>query len=148
MSTMYHELSAELLGHEAIRNYISGGKGIVTLQSPTGVHHTYKFSKPKLPDNFSEDTRFVYHLEKDKSWTYVGMNSSNSFRTTQRSKFPRNSPEFKGASYIIKMANTPHLQTKMRLFHEGVCGVCGRRLTTPESIMYGIGPKCRKKVLS
>lgn len=28
----------------------------------------------------------------------------------------------------------------------GCCGVCGRTLTTPESIEAGIGPECRKKV--
>jgi len=30
----------------------------------------------------------------------------------------------------------------LNFFHEGKCGKCGRKLTTPESIKNGFGPTC------
>ena len=29
-----------------------------------------------------------------------------------------------------------------KVHHEGKCGRCGRKLTTPESCLRGIGPEC------
>jgi len=32
----------------------------------------------------------------------------------------------------------------VKIFHEGKCCRCGRRLTTPTSVQNGIGPECIK----
>jgi hypothetical protein len=32
-----------------------------------------------------------------------------------------------------------------RIMHDGHCSVCGRKLTTPESLDSGIGPVCAAK---
>jgi hypothetical protein len=38
------------------------------------------------------------------------------------------------------------LKAGFELRHEGRCGRCGRRLTTPESIDRGLGPECASKM--
>lgn len=36
----------------------------------------------------------------------------------------------------------------LEIWHEGKCGMCGRKLTVPESIKNGIGPECKNKILN
>lgn len=147
---MYDQCRAQFVSGPQIANYISGGKGIVTLQSPTGKHHTYEFRRPNDEDVFPKDTLFVYTLVKDFTWMYVGMYSSSykSFKLTRASRFRSSSPIVKGARYIVKLARNPGSikEDRMQIYHEGTCSVCGRKLTSPKSIQTGMGPQCRKLV--
>ena len=137
----YHNESALLVGKEAIRRYILGGKGVVTLKSPSGVHHTYSFRFPREPEKFPEDTYFVYVMNSETDWDYIGMLQRGSLRTTCMSRYAHSNPLFKGAAYIVKMM-TSDMDTPMMLYHEGVCSICGKRLTNPKSLEIGIGPVC------
>jgi hypothetical protein len=38
------------------------------------------------------------------------------------------------------------LPESVEFFHEGRCGKCGRKLTTPESVTAGFGPECIKTI--
>lgn len=143
MIRLYHEQSGKLTG-EHIREYIYGGKGIVTLLSPTGVHHTYMFARPRNQDVFPDDVVFVYAVHDKQKLFYVGMIESGRFRITRNSRFDWHTDIVKGANYIVRMANDPSMNTPMILYHEGMCACCGRQLTNPKSIESGIGPKCRK----
>ena len=147
MCTMHHEYSAELKGSQRIREYLFGGKGIVTLLSPSGKWRTYRFELPHMAGRFPAGTLFAYVKMKHDNWRYVGMVKGSDFRSTRGTTFRYNSPEYKGAEYIVKMMYYD-INTPMKLFHEGICGVCGRPLTRPQSIESGIGPICRKKLLS
>lgn len=40
----------------------------------------------------------------------------------------------------------PEASLKAHGRHSGRCGLCGRTLTTPESLDFGIGPECRKRL--
>lgn len=145
MYNMCPEMSHKLCGSEAAKNYITGGKGVVTLKSPTGVHHTYAFSKPKVENKFPEGTLFVHVLCAEKNWRYVGMVSHRGYAIyTRRSSFSKDSPIFKGLRYIVRIMYDPKFQSRMELFHEGCCSVCGRPLTNPKSLSVGIGPRCMK----
>lgn len=143
---MYHDNAHVLEGCEAIWNYIKGGHGVVTLESPSGKHYTYCFKKPLSPEKFDKITLFAYCIEGKHQYRYVGMLSRKGFRKTAHSEYETNSEQFKGAAYIIKMA-MKDFKTCMTLYHEGVCSVCGKRLTKPESIVRGIGPHCFKHIM-
>jgi len=140
----FHPESSAQLPAYAINNYIRGGRGAVTLKSPSGKHHTYMFSRPRNPNEFPEDILFVYAVHDHQKLFYVGMVERNQFRITQYSRFDSNSEIAKGAAFIMRWANNPNMKTSMILYHEGVCGCCGRKLTSPKSIECGIGPRCRK----
>ena len=144
---MYPETSHTLTGADTIKNYCMGGHAIVTLSSPTGVHHTYFIRAPWKNDknNFSEDTRFVYTLHSNGKWLYVGQMCKNGtvFRRTKNSYFDESHPVFKGANYILRMMKE-NFDTPMVLRHEGCCSRCGRRLTDPDSIERGMGRHCSK----
>lgn len=51
--TINPSASHELIGNDPITRYILGGKGVVTLKSHTGVHHTYSFEAPAKRDTNS-----------------------------------------------------------------------------------------------
>lgn len=129
-------------------NYILGGKGVVTLLSPSGVHHTYGIWKPRK-DPFPDDVLFMY-VKQGNSWKYLAMMNGLNIKLTSASRFGLDSPEYKGAKYIVRMMKDDNLfaNTPMELYHEGVCSICGKQLTSPKSIIKGIGPRCLKKALA
>lgn len=148
MIKMYPENSGRLQGHH-IRQYLYGGKGIVTLQSPSGIHHTYMFARPQEFEAFPDDVIFIYAVHSEKNshkLFYVGMIENDVFRLTRHSRFGPHTEIVRGAKYIMKMMHNPNLNTPMKLYHQGTCGVCGRALTSLTSIRCGVGPKCRKRV--
>lgn len=141
---LYPEHSCLLTSAEDIRNYILGGNGVVTLKSPTGVHHTYAFRRPRNTEEFPDDILFVYAVHEGKTLFYVGMIEDGKFRLTRASRFLHDTPIVKGARYIMRMSQDSTFGPPMELYHEGMCSRCGRPLTNPKSILTGFGPKCRR----
>jgi len=142
------EFAGQLIGSKVIDQYIRGGKGAVTLKSPSGKHYSYQFRYPvkEQRGEFPRGTMFVYVLVGHRTWQYVGMlKSDRKLHHTRASKFSVDSEIFKGARYIVKMMNFD-FDTPMTLMHQGVCSVCGRKLTSPKSIPLGIGPRCLKNL--
>lgn len=83
---------------------------------------------------------------RDDCWLYVGMMRKNVFRETRNSNFGVGNPVYEGALYIVQVANNRRKNARMKIYHCGVCSVCGRKLIQPKSIKYGVGPKCRNKL--
>lgn len=138
-------MSYELVERDSIVRYITGGHGVVTLKSHTGVHHTYEFKAPKNKKD-GDDTMFVRTLISG-GWIYVGMYKDKNFHLTKASKFSLQSPIVKGVYFIMKLMFKPGFSDeRMHLYHEGICSRCGRPLTNPESIEYGIGSVCREMI--
>lgn len=147
---MFPQERHRLQTKEAIRSYLEGGSGVVTLHSPTGCWRTYSFRRPYdnifHDDSFYANALFVYAKTSSGRWMYVGMYNNNEFRLTEASRFGIKHPIVKGAKYLVKMMNSDIAASgPMVVYHEGVCCVCGRRLTRPKSIELGVGPTCRKK---
>jgi len=137
-----------MLSSETIATYLHGGRGEVTLASPTGVAHRYLFSEPRNADEFPVGTIFVYALHEGRRF-YLGMlDNNNQFRLTSRSQFKADTETVKGAMYIAKMASDQNLvdQTQMMLYHSGKCCRCGRLLSSGKSISCGLGKSCRKQL--
>ena len=112
-------MSHELVGTENIYRYMTGGHAVVTLQSDSGVHHTYMF---KAPNNRKkgEDTMFVSTLVGGNEWVYVGMYKNRDFRLTKASKFGRESAIVKGVAFIMRLMLKEGFHNEhMHLYHEG-----------------------------
>lgn len=148
MIKVYPESSKQMKSSEAITDYIHGGRGIMKLESPSGIHHYYMFQKPADRDAFPDDVIFVYAVHEFSKKFYIGMIEEREFRLTKNSRFLPDTDIVKGAYYIIRMAKSQQLvdKTPMKLYHMGMCARCGRELTTEKSIECGIGPKCRKRL--
>ena len=148
MFKVYPESLKQFQSSELITDYIYGGRGIMKLESPSGVHHYYMFQKPADRDAFPDDVVFVYAIHDFEKKFYIGMIEQGKFRLTRNSRFLPDTDIVKGAFYIMKMAKSQLLvlTTPMKLSHMGMCARCGRELTTEKSIQSGIGPKCRKRL--
>ena len=129
-----------------LRNYIHGGKGVIKLESPSKLSHTYMFSKPNNESDFPENYIFVYAVHNNKKY-YVGLMENDKFRLTKNSMFLEDTDIVKGAKYIVNLMNNVNKfnQRKMTLYHCGCCARCGRELTSADSRLQGFGKKCYKK---
>lgn len=147
--TEYRESSSQLTNSQDILTYIHGGRGILTLEAPSGKSHTYYFTKPRNEEEFYGDIIFVY-AKCNEHRRYVGMVSDDVFKMTKSSSFLPDNEITKGAKFIVDMGRSQELvdRTPMKLYHMGVCCKCGRMLTDPVSIRRGIGPKCLKAMNS
>lgn len=47
---------------------------------------------------------------------------------------------------ILSIVVNKYTHPDLAIMHTGICSVCSRKLTDPESIEWGIGPECRKKL--
>lgn len=126
-------------------NLIMAGNATITLKSlKTGNHFTYKVQAPK---KFNPEKTPVFHV----SYMYGSSNESDFvyFGTIhkQGNGWIFNAKRHKGqvtqafeftVNNLLKGVKMPSLE----VYHEGRCCRCGRKLTTPESIVSGIGPCC------
>lgn len=65
------------------------------------------------------------------------------FKHGVKSRVSPEAPSVKGFAWIVsRLAAGRDVADQVELRHEGSCGRCGRKLTTPESIDTGLGPVC------
>lgn len=143
---IYPESSHEFTDSSLLNTYILGGRGVVTLESPGGKKHSYVYETPMNSESFPEDVRFVYALHDGIKKFYIGMIELDSFRLTRNSRFLPDTEIVKGARYIENLRHSQNFLSRspMKIYHQGVCARCGRKLTSHKSIVTGFGRKCKK----
>lgn len=130
---------------DALR-FILAGRATVTLRSAkTGVRFTYKICAPK-DDSETNPVRFVKLLsgpDNTADYTYLGtVFNGRNLRTTAKSRVHADAPSFRALEWTLRKLAAGELPESLEVYHEGRCGCCGRKLTTPESITRGLGPVC------
>jgi hypothetical protein len=119
-------------------------------------HYTYKVRFKPATGSFP-DSWMVSLLNGPDNWrnyVYIGMLNpeTGEFRTTKRSKAGDDAWSVRFVRRIFaalweKGSSFSKLhEAGFDLLHAGRCGLCGKRLTTPESIERGIGPRCWAKL--
>lgn len=131
--------------NDALR-FMFGGNATFTLRSEkTGTRYTYKIRQKEDAGPF-----FVSVLAGQNNQTdfdYIGfVPASARGQITAGSKGKPAAPSFKAIAWVLaQLDQTARIPEQLSIFHEGRCCACGRKLTTPESILSGIGPECAKK---
>lgn len=80
-----------------------------------------------------------YHgflIKGDRSWFYYPGK-----KVVGTSKY--NNANVKGLLWVLN--HLDRLPSAVHILHTGKCSRCGRTLTDPESMKYGMGPECRRK---
>jgi hypothetical protein len=122
-------------------SYILGGKSFVTFQNPlTENRFTYKVVKHKVDDIY-----FVHVLTNPEVYMFLGTIRNYGFRYSNKSKINRDAKSVIVFDYVFHHLIMETLNSTIEIFHDGRCSKCGRQLTDPESVEYGLGPYCRKK---
>lgn len=129
--------------------YVVGGKAVFTCErTTTGNRYTYQVTKKIFPDKPDRPFYLVGLLagpDNTGDFAYVGTldPSALTLKLTGKSRFRDTSAPVAVLRAILRyVAQRRTLPETIKLYHEGSCCVCGRRLTVPESIRSGIGPVC------
>jgi hypothetical protein len=150
-------------------DFIKAGKAIFTVTNNVGKHYTFKITKKENEEQIQRNLSLgtpagnagqisykksvVYFASVLKgpdnyyNYSYVGIYnpSKNEVFPTKKSNYQKPSIEYKILSWALSVIEgKAKLPNDYSINHAGKCGKCGRRLTTPDSIKFGIGPECIK----
>ena len=134
------------LTNDQVSVFVFGGKAIFTLRNnATGNRFTYKLTRKKEIKEGERDVVFVKVLSRPNNtsdYTFLGTIFDRSeYKHSPKSPFGADCQSSKVIGWFVK--NMSRLPEQIEVWHEGRCGICGKRLTDPESISLGFGPKCR-----
>ena len=128
------------------KNFFIGGNSTFTVQNNKGEHYTFKVRQPK-----PEMPHFISLMtgpDNENSFSYMGIviPTTGAVVLTKKSKLTVDSVPVKVAQWALgKVWSNTDLPEGYAIRHEGKCGCCGRKLTTPDSLDRGIGPECAKR---
>jgi len=77
----------------------------------------------------------------DDDYRFLGGIYASGFYRSSRSPIGPDAPSCKAFEWFEKHPEHPALQVLL----SRPCGRCGRTLTTPESVLRGLGPECAKR---
>lgn len=141
---------------QRIVNFIFGGKATLTIRNEiTKNRFTYRITKRKgtRSSNPSLEVYWVKVLtmidgESEESYKFIGaLSKQQGFKYSKRSPISEDAKSVKAADYYFNRLlgkSEFGLHPQIKAYHSGRCGLCGRVLTTPESIDTGFGPECAK----
>lgn len=132
-------------------NFALAGKAIFTVENQrTGGRHTFRVTAAK-PRTDTQATWFVSHLagsDNETSYQYLGFIRAGAYQPSTK-KVTLDAPSQKAARWFFPRLLAQHaLPNEVEVHHANRCGRCGRLLTTPESILRGLGPECAEKAMT
>lgn len=123
---------------KGIRGFILGGYSEFTIFQEPDKRYKYKI---KAND---EKTLWFVHINNkyqgfikrgyQKYAFYVGKKGNPNYDTNA----------INGLLWVINRGD--NLPDVVKVYHHGKCSVCGRKLTDPVSLAYGVGPTCRERI--
>jgi hypothetical protein len=138
---------SQLLGDD-IKRFVFGGNATFTVvNTDTNKWFTFKVRQPKGND----DVFFVSVLtgsDNSNSYSFLGtyFTESNSYRYSKKSSIGYSEQSSKVILWFFsKFIECEEKYPTVQVFHEGKCGSCGKKLTTPKSLKSGLGPICGGK---
>ncbi len=140
-----------VLKNNIIKKFVTGGHSEFTVRSlRTDKHLIFKVNNTKKEQKkyfVSIDTHYGNYM--CIGIMYTNPNKTNfTFVKSSRLKGGKDaSVSVLVFNYIVKhYLNSQNHCEEMIFYHHGKCAICGRKLTTPESIEIGIGPSCLKRI--
>ncbi len=146
-----------------VREFMLAGNATITLESQkTGAHFTYRVRQATDRDDKPTNRWFVSLMngpDNENSFAYIGLLDSGArsanfldpngpvqFRQTAKSRVGPEAPSVRGFVFFLSAIAAGKMPCSMNVRHEGRCGCCNRKLTTPESLDCGIGPVCAERM--
>ena len=134
---------------KALRFILAGRCEFIAVSGNTGVKLEYQLVRKESKRNNSE---FVYFLKTkvNGNMQYAGIifyNESRKafvFNRGLKGSLPIDHINIKSILFILNNLNRRNTALNLKIYHLGKCGRCGRKLTTEESILTGLGPTCAK----
>jgi hypothetical protein len=134
------------------KDFFFGGNSTFTIQSEkTNDWRTYKIRQMEVTERFPNPAFTVSLLAgpcNETNYVYIGLIDPNtgSIRFTKASKRNDSSPDVVILRWFMNHLFTDKVLPNAVVRHAGKCGCCGRKLTTPQSLIRGIGPECWSRI--
>lgn len=133
------------------KSFVLAGSAIFTIETPDG-HRTYRVDHVPANDRWRESwfVKLLVGPDNGGDYQYLGKLDpvTSEVLVTGKSKFEQDSYPVKLLNRVLARVwcddHDAYRQHGYETHHEGCCGRCGRRLTTPLSVERGIGPECWK----
>lgn len=138
---------AELVGAAVTVVFMLAGNAHVTFQSRrTDTRFTYRVQAAifaRKPQRDGGPSHFVSVLTGPDNYTYLGcVYRRQIYAHGKKSRIAKDAPSAVAFAWVWGHLSAGKMHPELAIYHEGRCGKCGRRLTTPESIATGLGPVC------
>jgi len=132
-----------------INRFLTAGKAILTLKSEaTQKHYTYQVIASDTSERIF--VRVLTGPDNSYDYMYIGYcyvhKAANGIMIGPMRFGAKGQPDHPASKAWIWAAKNGFAHESLSVHHEGRCGACGRRLTTPESISLGLGPECATRV--
>lgn len=146
------EMAGELKTKDHIEKFIFAGKAIFTIHNnQTGNRFTFRLMQVKDadvyfvslltgPDNYHSYSFFGTVFDK-KRFSYSFKKSKVDLKDERQAMGVKTFQWF----FDTLISLTKPFPPQVQIWHEGVCGKCGKKLTVPDSIEIGLGPICAKR---
>ena len=137
--------------NQALKFILAGKCEFVLYSTKINDKFEYKLTKK---ESKNKENEFIYFLNTkvDGEFKYAGViwfdDKTNEFRFGQGAKgqLEGNHLNIRSLLFVLNKLNLGGEPQHCEVYHVGTCGRCGKKLTTPESILTGLGPECCKKV--
>lgn len=132
---------------DALRFMFAGNATFTLRSAKTGARFTYRLRRKDETTPFFASVLAGQNNETD--YDYIGFVSQDDrARLIAGAKGKPGAPSFRALAWALaQLSARSQIPPLLEVYHEGRCCACGRKLTTPESVLSGIGPECAKKGL-
>lgn len=141
-------MSARIENLAHILAFLLAGNAHATFVSErTGTRFTYRVSTPKASDpNRGPAPHFVSVLTGPDHYEYLGcIYRRTMYAHGRKSRIGEDATSAKAFAWLWKHLSAGQMPPECEVYHEGRCGRCGRRLTTPTSVTRGLGDECASR---
>lgn len=129
-------------------SFLLGGNSTFTVVSKkSSKRYIFKVKKGK-GENAPHFVSFLNGNDNTSDYAFLGtIFKEKSFGYSRKSIAGYNSTVNKVFNWLLMVLVSKNEKSfnMIEFYHEGSCGRCNRKLTTPESIKTGFGPVCRTK---
>lgn len=140
--------TTKLVDKDKVEQFLFAGKAIFTIRNNKTMNRfTFRVVKPK---RITDDVYFVSVLTGSDNYSHYSFfgtikNNKRTFKLSAKAKIDLDSLSVKAWMWFWKrLLSDQDFPPEIEIWHEGICGKCGHRLTVPESISIGLGPTCAK----
>lgn len=142
-------MTTHKLDNSIALDFIFAGNSLFTvLNTSTGNRFTYKVKKSKNSQDDKVDVHFVRVLTNPENYEFIGTTFDKKYSHSKKTRISDEAQSVRVFKWLINQLTLGTLPEIVEIWHEGRCGKCGRVLTVPNSIEFGIGPECAKSTLS
>ena len=135
----------------ALKFMLAGKSEFVMHSNKTNQDFTYRLNR-KISQE--DKDKFIYFVstKMGTTWEYAGIlwydDKQDQYRFAQGKKGQVDASNIyiRSLIFVLNKLHKGGIPEHLTVYHTGSCGRCGKKLTTTESILTGLGPECSKKV--